>query len=191
MSSLKERIASAAQDLYLKDGLDGVSMRKVADVVGVSAPSIYRHFRNKDELLSEIVIAGLHILEGYLLPALEAETPLKRLNALIDRYLDFALEQPKYFDFAFLIPTPQSERIPEEMAKHNWATFQMAVEQVAQCMEQGEFRRDDPLSVALTIWAEVHGLVTLFRLSRFGQDENFFRQTFRSSVQRVLDGLKG
>ena len=72
MSELRERISAAAQELYLREGVEGVSMRKVADMVGVSAPAIYRHFENKDALLDEIVVRGLRILEQYLRPALEA-----------------------------------------------------------------------------------------------------------------------
>ena len=58
MRSLRARISAAAQQIYLREGVDGISMRKVAERVGVSAPAIYKHFKNKDELLNEIVVAG-------------------------------------------------------------------------------------------------------------------------------------
>ena len=72
MSDLRERISAAAQALYLEGGIDGISMRKVGNRVGVSAPAIYRHFENKEALLQEIVVEGLRILEGYLTQALDA-----------------------------------------------------------------------------------------------------------------------
>ena len=95
MGSVRARIAAAAQELYLQEGIDGISMRKVADRVGISAPAIYRHFKNKEELLSEIVVEGLKILEQYLGPALESGTPYERLVRMADRYLDFALEHAR------------------------------------------------------------------------------------------------
>lgn len=190
MSTLRKKISAAAQELYLREGVEGISMRKVADKVGVSAPAIYRHFENKEALLNEIVVEGLKILEGYLQPALEASTPYQRLVQLIDNYLDFTLEQPRYFDFAFLIPSRNIGHISDEFAKDDWATFQLAVEQVAACMEQGLFREDDPLETAITVWAEVHGLVTLYRTGRFGLDEGTFRTIYRQSVNRMLEGLK-
>ncbi len=164
-------------------------MRKVAEMVGISAPAIYRHFRNKDDLLNEIVIEGLKLLESYLRPALEAETPYQRLTQMTDNYLNFALEQPRYFDFVFLTASRDTERFAEEIAKSDWGTFKRAVDQVAACMEQGLFAKDDPLGTAITVWAEVHGLVVLFRTGRFGQDADFFQRTYRTSVNRILKGL--
>lgn len=190
MSSLQERIAAAAQELYLEQGIEGLSMRKVADRVGVSAPAIYRHYKNKEDLLKVIVIEGLRILESYLQPALRAPAPIDRLTALVDSYLRFALEQPKYFDFAFLIPTPTNEQLGEELARNEWDTFRMAVEQVSGCMEQGVFRKGDPLETAIMVWAQAHGLVTLFRMGRFGRDPERFTRIYRQTIQRLLDGLK-
>jgi AcrR family transcriptional regulator len=189
MAALREKISAAAQELYLRGGVEGVSMRKVAERAGVSAPAIYRHFKSKAALLNEIVAAGLRILEGYLRPALEAPTPSERLRRLIDRYLAFTIEQPRYFDFAFLIPSRNIGQFSEEIAKGNWLTFRLAVDQVRACMEQGLFRKDDPLATAIAIWAEVHGLVTLYRTGRFGLDEQVFREIYRTSVERVLRGL--
>jgi AcrR family transcriptional regulator len=190
MEDIRTKISDAAQDLFLRDGLDGVSMRKVAEKVGVTAPAIYRYFRDKDELLNEIIRSGLEILEDYLKPALEADDPYERLHLLIDRYLDFAVEQPKYFDFAFLVPSRNMANIPEEIRRHNWTTFGMAVEQVAMCMEQGIFRHEDPLETSILLWATVHGLVILYRTERFGPNADQFRQTYRRVVDRLLDALK-
>ena len=83
--SLRKRISQAAQELFLEQGLEGVSMRKVAKMAGVSAPAIYRHYENKDDLLREIIDEGLEILETYLAPALDEPTPLERLNRLADK----------------------------------------------------------------------------------------------------------
>jgi AcrR family transcriptional regulator len=164
-------------------------MRKVAEMVGISAPAIYRHFRNRDELLNEIVLEGLRILEGYLRPALEAQDPFERLRRLTDNYLSFALEQPQYFDFAFLIPSPEVNRFDDEIARPDWTTFRMAVEQVAECIKRGVFVADDPLETSISIWAEVHGLVALYRTGRFGPDPALFRGIYRNSVDRLFRGL--
>jgi AcrR family transcriptional regulator len=190
MRSLRSKISAAARELYLREGTEGFSMRKVAEMVGVSAPAIYRHFKNKEELLNEIVIGGLKILEEYLRPALEAATPYDRLIRMTDSYLNFALEQPKYFDFAFLTPGPVQSHVATEIARPDWDTFRLAIEQIAACAEAGLFPREDPLETAITIWAEVHGLITLYRTGRFGQDPEIFRAIYRQSVDRMLRGLK-
>jgi len=190
MSDLQKKIATAVQELYLEKGIEGVSMRKVAERVGVSAPALYRYYKNKSELLNEIVVEGLKILEDYLRPALEADTPYERLQQMIDNYLNFALEQPRYFDFAFTVPTRNIDRFPEEIAKNQWDVFRVAVEQIDACMDQGIFQRDDPMATAITVWAEVHGLVTLYRMERFDQNPEQFMVTYRRSVSRLLNGLR-
>lgn len=188
-SPLRERISAAAQELYLREGVEGVSMRKIAREVGVSAPAIYRYFRNKEELLNEIVVEGLKILERYLAPALDSGTPQERLKRLAERYLDFAVEQPRYFDFAFLVPSPLIVGVEDELNRPDWGTFRLCVDQVGACMEQGTFASDDPLETAITIWAEVHGLVTLFRTGRFGPDADRFREIYRRSLARLFRAL--
>jgi AcrR family transcriptional regulator len=189
MPSLRSRISAAAQELYLSEGVEGVSMRKVADRVGVSAPAIYKHFKNKEELLDEIVIHGLKILADYLRPALDAPTPYERLVRMTEHYLDFALEQPKYFDFAFLTPSPRKGEVADEIAHPEWDTFRLAVGQIAACAEDGMFHGGDPLETAIIVWAEVHGLVTLYRTGRFGSDPDAFRTVYRRCVDRLLRGL--
>ena len=187
---LRKRISQAAQELFLEQGLEGVSMRKVAKMAGVSAPAIYRHYENKDDLLREIIDEGLEILETYLAPALDDSTPLERLNRLADRFLDFAIEQPKYFEFAFMIPSRSISDVRTELAEKNWVTFNMALKQIGDCMEAGISKKDDPLGAAITIWAGVYGLVALHRMHRFGPDDALFRQIYRASVECMLNGLK-
>jgi len=190
VDDLRTRIARAAQDLFLAGGVEAVSMRKVAESVGVTAPAIYRHFRDKEDLLDEIIRSGLAILDDYLRPAFDAATPEARLVRLIDRYLDFALEQPRYFDFAFLVPSRSISPMSDEIARQGMETFGFALEQVGLCMAQGMFKKDDPVETAILIWAEVHGLVTLFKMKRFGPDEEEFRRVYRGAVDRLLRGLR-
>ena len=132
---------------------------------------------------------GVERAQRYLEPAFRAQTPFERLQLLIDYYLDFALEQPRYFDFAFLAPS-HGIRLADELARYNRSTFLFAVQQVHLCMEQGVFVRDDPLETSIMVWAEAHGLVTLFRMERFGADAAEFRAVFRRTIDRMLQGLR-
>lgn len=189
MADLGPRISAAAKELFLENGLEGVSMRKVAEKVGVSAPAIYRYYKNKDELLNEIVASSLRVLETYLEPALEAATPLDRLHQLVERFLDFSLEQPRTYESAFALRTRGIGEMSEELARHDWKTFQMAVEQVEACMESGVFRRGDVIETAIMMWAEAYGLITLYKLDRFGPDEAVFRSFYHRCINRMFDGL--
>ena len=189
MNDLRSRISLTAQELFLSDGVEGVSMRKIAERVGVTPTAIYRHFRDKEEVLEEIINAGLATLSKYLAPALEAEDPYQRLRRLIDAYLRFSLEQPQYFDLAFLVPG-RTIHISEQLIRESGRTFEMAVEQVALCMETGIFRKEDPIEVAVCLWSVAHGLIMLRRTNRFGDDPDQFSRLFRSTIDRAIRGLR-
>ncbi|NIP56498.1 MAG: TetR family transcriptional regulator, partial [Gemmatimonadetes bacterium] len=66
MSIQREQILACACDLYLKGGLEGVSMRRLAREVGVTAPAIYRHFEGKEDVLLGVVGEAYKTLAQYL-----------------------------------------------------------------------------------------------------------------------------
>ena len=189
MSDLRARIAQVAQELFASGGVEGISMRKLADRAGVTATAIYRHFRDKDEILDALISVGLAVLSDYLAPALRAKDPERRLRELIDAYLRFAIEQPKYFDLAFLVPSP-STRMSQELERHNRATFKLAIEQVAACMESGIFRPGDPIETAVFLWSTAHGLVILYRMNRFGPDSGQFSALYRGTIEQAIRSLR-
>jgi AcrR family transcriptional regulator len=188
--SSRSRISGAAVRIFVSEGFDGLSMRRIAEEVGMTATAIYRHFDNKEALIDEIVVAGLRVLEGYLQPALDAETPYERVRKLTDKFLEFALEQPSYFDVAFVTQGFRIERISAELVKPMWGVFRKAIAAVEACMEHGEVRKDDALSTAIMIWATAHGLVTLYRTGQIGSDAEQFRQLYRASMDRLFYGLR-
>ena len=131
MSDLRDRILIAAQELFRRHGARGVSMRRIAAGVGVTATAIYRHFENKNDLVAEIIRSGLSDLQESLAPALRAEQPADRLRGLALAYLDFALEKPETFELAFGMPGQMSGDIPGEIETENWMTFGLALENCA------------------------------------------------------------
>jgi AcrR family transcriptional regulator len=189
MNDLKARISLTAQELFLTEGVEGISMRRIAERVGVSATAIYRHFRDKEAILEEIINAGLEILSSYLAPALDAPDPYRRLKGLIDAYLRFAIEQPRFFDLAFLVPG-QPTLLSQELESQAHDTFRLAVEQVALCMKAGIFRKGDPIETAVYLWSTAHGLVMLHRMNRFGSDAEAFTRLYRATIERAIQGLR-
>lgn len=190
MNELKQRISVAAHELFTEHGPEGVSMRKIAQQVGVTAPAIYRHYKDKGELLDGIINDGLEKLQSRLAPALEAATPLERLRRMGDAYLEFAIEQPKFFDYAFLTPNAGSGSISKEIERHDRQIFRHAIEQVTLCIQDGTFEPADPIEVSIMVWSTVHGLITLYRGGRLGLNDDEFRETYRRTVDGILKGLR-
>src|SRR5690349_18773219 len=103
-ASTRERILRAARRHFAKGGAAGLSLRQVAAQVGVTPMAIYRHFPGKDGLLEALVLDALDLWSERL-AALNHEDPLQWLVALGDAFLDFALEEPRRFEAAFLVPS--------------------------------------------------------------------------------------
>ena len=63
MSNLRDQVSDAARAIFIAEGIDGISMRRIAAEVGVTAPAIYRNFKNKDDLIDSLVNEGFAMLE--------------------------------------------------------------------------------------------------------------------------------
>jgi AcrR family transcriptional regulator len=84
----RRAILDAAARLATVEGLDGLSIGRLADHVGMSKSGLYAHFGSKEELqLATIEAANAIFVEDVVAPALAATTPLERLEALCERFL--------------------------------------------------------------------------------------------------------
>lgn len=187
MSEARTRILDAARALFLAGGVEAVTMRSVAERVGVTATALYRHFENKDELLRAVIDAGFQGFGGYLYRALKGKDALERLLSSGQAYLDFALEQAEMYRTIFMTPRPSAALEKSEPQWH--ATFLFLVDRVRECIQAGSLRPGEPEEVALTIWAHVHGLVSLYLTGATGMQEAAFRDAYRDSLQRLFSGL--
>jgi AcrR family transcriptional regulator len=155
---IKSRIVAAARALYFERGPDAVTMRAVAERVGVTATALYRHFADKDAILREVVGEGSRLLGSHLFRALEAPTPLERLRATALAYLDFALAQPQAYRALFEL-TGDDETSPVHLQRG--AVRRFLRDRVREAMDAGVLAEGDPEGTALTIWSLLHGLAAL------------------------------
>ncbi len=182
----RDRILAEASDLFLSHGVEGVTMRGLASRMKVTPMALYRHFDSRDELLKAIVAEGHATFLRYLNRALAADTPGDRLLVSGEQYLAFALDHPRSYAVMFM------EHVPENVAQkgpERWgdaATFRFLVDRIRDCTAAGALRTDDPEAVALTIWAHVHGLVSLFLAGKLALARPDFERTYLRSIVAVL-----
>ncbi len=186
-----EKILRAAHTLFDRDGADAVTMRRVAEAVGITPMAIYRHFPTRDALLKRLSDDSFNAV------AHEWETRRsrnpdvwKRLMALAEPYLDYALAHPHLFDHAFSVRRDDARRFPEDFRAGHSPTFNVVLHAVVEGMAQGLLKQDDPHDVAMAIWAQQHGLIALYRAGRFSYDEVQFRAFYLKSLGRLFDGIK-
>ncbi len=189
MADLQERIREEARSIFQAEGLDGISMRRVAAGVGVSATAIYLHFADKDALINSVVDEGFAIFEEALLGARRKKDGRKALMGVMDAYATFTITYPRYYAAMFLQPRQGARRFPEDLGQRASASFNVVLDLVSDLIEEGEFMKDDPLEVTLTIWSLCHGYAALYLAGRFGDHPNRFRRLSRAALRRMLEGL--
>ncbi|MFC3550222.1 TetR/AcrR family transcriptional regulator [Lysobacter cavernae] len=185
-----DRILRAARTLFERDGVQAVTMRRVADAVGITPMAIYRHFGNREALLKRISDDSFDTISRHWLARNQGGDALSRVIALQRIYLDYALAHPHLFDHAFSMRRADARRYPQDFHAGLSPTLTVAADAVADAMQAGQLRQDDAWDVAMTLWAHTHGLIALYRAGRFSYDDTQFRQLYDASLQRLLQGLK-
>lgn len=181
---------ACACDLYLSEGLDGFSMRKLAKQVGVTAPALYRHYENREHVIADVLREAHHEFTAYLYRALEARTAIERFRRAGEGYLDFALQHPRWYQLLFISPEQMGmAELPEDIEAMGCGLHQFWVDRVRECMDEGILKAGDPVQMSLTMWAHAHGLVSLFHHGHFRIDQETFRKQFHASSVVMLMGI--
>lgn len=157
---LRAEIVAAAKKLLAetKDA-DDVSIRAVADAVGITPPSIYLHFADKDELIGAVVFDVFAELDNAMLQAADGITaPLERLRAFGLAYIRFAVGHPEHYRLATMDPCAKPPAVDEVLASSAFEHFNAAVRD---CMDAGIFAEGDVLPITLQLWAAAHGIASL------------------------------
>jgi AcrR family transcriptional regulator len=190
VQSLRHRLLASALEVLDEQGLDGVSMRAVADRAGVTAPALYWHFADKEALVREVGREVARLFKDRMLEAIAVPNPEARLRRTLEVFRAFAIEHPAYFHMLFVRP-PATARGAREMRDGGVRStiFQLLIDRVAECMRDGSLADGDAESVAMTLVALAQGLVVLHRRGRFASDAAF-AEFFDLSVERMIRGLR-
>jgi AcrR family transcriptional regulator len=185
----KTRIIESARDIYLAEGLNALSMRKVAKQAGMSTMAAYRHFENKDDLISHVIMEGFKIFQTYFYKALEGRTPAERLILSSDSYYLFAVENPKYYEVMFMSVSHVTDVPPSEQAQDLVrASVQFLYDRIAECVEAGLLDGPATKRQVLHLWSHSHGLISLY-LSGHIDGHTPFKELYQESMSLMLKGL--
>ena len=161
--NLKEALLQAALGLIAEKGAAGFTFADAARMAGVSPAAPYRHFRDRDELLSSIAQRGFEQFEAVLTAAWDdgRPDPITALDRMGKAYLAFAREEPAYYSAMFESGIP-ADTTPELRAAGDraFAVLREAAEKV--CAQMPQKSRPPALMLALHIWSLSHGIASLF-----------------------------
>jgi AcrR family transcriptional regulator len=155
-------LCQALRDLE-STGLEGVSLRGLAEETGVSKTAPYRHFADKRELLVTLAADGFRLLaeklESVTPAAPGAGSPLETVKSLFRAYMDFARERPALY--RLMISRLGFELHSEACRLNSERALSCLVRAVAGAQASGWRRQADQTALVLSLWASVHGWATL------------------------------
>src|SRR5215467_7044030 len=162
----RDKILDAARELFITEGYEGVSMRRVADMIEYSPTAIYVHFADKNELFRELCHRDYARLAEVLQSSVATADPIERLRRIGGIYVEFGTRYPNHYKFMFMTAHPghEMDEVDREMhgnpEKDAYAFLKWAVQQA---IDAGCFRPglDDAELISQTLWASVHGVISL------------------------------
>jgi AcrR family transcriptional regulator len=159
----REQILKVASDLFLERGPSNVSTRMIADAVGVSQPSLYAHFATKDALADALAERAFQALERRIVKSKELVCEYgSHLEAMIHTYISFALEETAAYRIAFMLESygPDAPLKAPGLVP-GVAAFRLFAEEIRMLQARGDLKGNDPILLAQSVWAAMHGLCAL------------------------------
>jgi len=162
--NLREALLQAALDLIAQKGAAGFTFADAARMAGVSPAAPYRHFRDRDELLSSIALRGFEQFEAALNAAWDDGRPdtVTAFERVGKAYLSFAREEPAFYSAMFESGLPADANPALAAAgERAFGIIRAAAERLAALAPPGT-PRPPAMMMALHIWSMSHGVASLF-----------------------------
>lgn len=188
--STAEKILAAAGKILAREGAEAVSMRRVAKAVGITPMALYRHFADREALLTALANEGFEDVAARVEAIVTPDQPEEQLLRSIDVFLDFGLANPRLFELMFLTRRKGARRFPGDFREGRSPTAQFSVAAFEEGIDQGIFRRDDPWEMTFETGALLQGLVMLYVGGRVDMPADEFRALCHRAFGRYLNGIR-
>lgn len=186
---LRDEILEISRSMLFEDGYKSLSMRKIAKKAGVSATSIYLYFENKDHLLHTLIEESVEDLSRHIeTNALPVEHCIDRFKAIIRGYVDFGLTYPEKYEIIYKVKSDSMARYPKEKFRKARRAYELLVKTIEESVEKGQMDVDKPLVAAYSIWAQLHGIVSVVSTGRLDSRINK-EQFIEDSIEHVIQGF--
>ncbi len=165
-SETRDKILDAARELFITNGYEGVSMRKVAEKIEYSPTAIYVHFADKEDLFHQLCQEDFARLASAFQGSVMALDPIARVQQIGRVYVEFGLEYPNHYKLMFMTPHPEAkmdEQDHEVKGNPESDAYALLRLTVQQAIDAGKFREEIANAELLsqTLWAAVHGVISL------------------------------
>ena len=184
VDAFRARLCAVAQKRFAKQGVDGVSMRQLADALGCSPMTPYRYFRNKEEILAAVRAAAFDRFASALEEAARKTRGDLRAGgqAMGEAYIRFALGDQDAYRLMFDLSQPHPDRYPELVRASARARHMMSA--ALEALVKAGIFVGDPQLLGYVFWATMHGLVVLHLAGKLPKKPDF--RTIQREAMRLL-----
>ena len=161
-AEMREAILRAALKLFYDEGYENVTMRKIADEIEYSVGTIYLYFKDRDEIFFELHKMGFDEFYKRQLAIQYVKDPIERIKEHGLAYIQFALDQPFYYDLMFISRIPAKTITEQHEWKSGHRTYDVLKLNISQAKDAGYFKDIDIEVAAFSLWSFVHGISSLF-----------------------------
>ena len=158
-AELRGDILAAAREMFVRDGYEGFTIRKLAKQIGFSPGTIYLYFKDKKEIFDCLVDESFADLLAALPQPNETkpEDPVKLLRRSLRTYVRFGLDHSNHYRFSFSLQSSSQPRPHKQRA-----AYESLLRKVRLCIDAKRFQTSDADLAAQALWAAAHGITSLF-----------------------------
>ena len=161
---LRLEILDAARDLFIKDGYENVSMRKIAEKIEYSPTTIYLYFNDKADLFNQLCEETFaKLVKTFAELGEDLRDPITALKKCGQAYIQFGLKYPNHYKVTFMLnlgdDAAKKNHLKEDsMGAKSFGYLRMIVQE---CVRQKKFREVDVETTSQALWSGVHGVTSL------------------------------
>lgn len=188
---LRQEVLAAAERLLIQSSDESaVSIRAVAEAVGVTPPAIYLHFSDKDELILAVCEKNFEAASAAVEQAAAgAGSKLEGLELAAMAYARFGVEHPEVYRILFMQRSREATERREADRLLGSSGFNYVLATVRELLDEGVITGADPFVVTVGMWSVVHGITSLM-ISRPAIPWPPLEDWIRFSVRTYLKGLQ-
>jgi AcrR family transcriptional regulator len=187
---LKNALIKAGVEILSKEGVGGLTLRKVAQRAGVSHNAPYSHFPDKQSLIAAISTEGFKQLYHELDAAISsyADDPRRQLQEGAWAYVQFAMNNTDTFKIMFSGVLEKEKEYPA-FVEISRKTFERVVDVVRACQKAGLLRSTPSDITAVAVWGQIHGIISLMlegQISHTILDRFEIREIVRFAIDQIV-----
>jgi len=182
---MRRQILDAAMALFIDQGVEKVSVRGIAHMIGYSPGTIYLYFKDKDDIFYHLHEEGFSRLIEVQKDTMTEADPAQRLRLMGKAYIQFAIQNPEYYELMFIIRSPIKQ--VDTVWNCGMESLDCLRQTIQANIDSGQLKGVDAEMATFAMWSAVHGLASLLLRGRFKMvpEENI--EGLIEGVMEVLD----